>query len=155
MKVKRGPCLDSAWLISCRREGVKRNVFKNMVGRGQSPNFFVKFANHFFYWNIQECYETYGKRGWRSHLTTFWCYDYKHCQRHNGPEGWVLRTKVTSLSCITRSKIFRISTKHQLQNLNQTSAFRQNLNLKILTKPSLRISTKIKLHNHNQASAAK
>ena len=51
--------------------------------------------------------------------------------------------------------IFRISTKHQLQNLNQTSAFRQKLNLKILTRPSFRISTKIELHNHNQASVAK
>ena len=53
------------------------------------------------------------------------------------------------------SNIFRISTKHQPQNLNQTSAFRQNLKLKILTKPSFRISTKIELHNLNQASAAK
>ena len=42
------------------------------------------------------------------------------------------------------SNIFRISTKHQLQILNQTSAFRQS-------KPSFRISTKIELHNHNQA----
>ena len=32
------------------------------------------------------------------------------------------------------SNIFRISTLHQLQNLNQTSPFWQNLNLKILTK---------------------
>ena len=24
------------------------------------------------------------------------CFDIKHCQRHNGPEGWVLLTKVTS-----------------------------------------------------------
>ena len=53
------------------------------------------------------------------------------------------------------SNIFRISTKHQLQNLNQTSAFWQKLNLKILTRPSFRISTKIELHNHNQASVAK
>ena len=45
----------------------------------------------------------------------------KHCQRQNGPEGWVLLTKVTSLGHITRSWrfhkswsnfIFRISTKH-------------------------------------------
>ena len=53
------------------------------------------------------------------------------------------------------SNIFRISTKLQLQNLNQTSAFWQNLNLKILTKPNFRILTKIELHNHNQVSAAK
>ena len=64
----------------------------------------------------------------------------KHCQRHNGPEGWVLLTKVTSLGHITSSQtfsqtlkfsnIFRISTKHQLQNLKQTSAFQLNLKLK-------------------------
>ena len=39
--------------------------------------------------------------------------------------------------------IFRISTKHHLQNLNQ------NLSFKILNKPSFRILTKIELHfNH-------
>ena len=46
------------------------------------------------------------------------------------------------------SNIFRISTKHQLQNLNQASAFWRNLNLKLLTKPIFRILTKIELHNH-------
>ena len=51
--------------------------------------------------------------------------------------------------------IFRISTKHQLQNLKQTSASRLYLKFKTLTKPSFRILTKIKLHNLNQASAAK
>ena len=42
---------------------------------------------------------------------------------------------------------FKISTKHQLQNLNQTSASRLNLKFKILTKPSFRISTKIQIHS--------
>ena len=56
----------------------------------------------------------------------------KHCQRHNGPEGWVLLTKVTSLGHITSSYTnldqtssesrpstnFKISTKHQ--HLNKT-----------------------------------
>ena len=64
---------------------------------------------------------------------------HKHCQRHNGLEGWVFLTKVTSLGHITSSWIFhkswsnfifRISTKHQLQNLNQASAFRLNLTSK-------------------------
>ena len=51
----------------------------------------------------------------------------KHCQRHNGPEGWVHFSKVTywvtrKFKHISWSNfIFRISTKHQLQNLNQTS----------------------------------
>ena len=79
-------------------------------------------------------------------------------------------TKVTSLSHITSSNtnfghinshkswsnfISRISIKYQLQNLNQSSAFRLNSNFKILIKPSFKISAKIKLHNPNQASAAK
>ena len=51
--------------------------------------------------------------------------------------------------------IFRISTKHQLQNLNQTSASRLNLKFKILAKPSLRTSTNNKIDNLNQRSAAK
>ena len=52
----------------------------------------------------------------------------KHCQRHNGPEGWVLLNKVTSLGHIASSYTnlyhisssesrpsnnFKISTKHQ------------------------------------------
>ena len=45
--------------------------------------------------------------------------------------------------------IFILPTKQQLQNLNPISAFRQNLNFKILTKPSFRISTKNNLHNLN------
>ena len=51
--------------------------------------------------------------------------------------------------------IFRILNKHQLQNLNQSSAFRLNSNIKILNELSFTISTKIKFHNLNQASAAK
>ena len=50
--------------------------------------------------------------------------------------------------------ILRISTKHQIQNLNEISAPRLNLNFKILTKPSFKISTMIQLHNINQTSAA-
>ena len=49
--------------------------------------------------------------------------------------------------------IFRIWTKHQLQNLNQTSAFPWNKSFKILTKPSFRILTKIQLLNLNKRSA--
>ena len=49
----------------------------------------------------------------------------KHCQRHNGPEGWVLLTKVTSLGHITSS----------YTNLDQTSSeSRPSTNFKISTK---------------------
>ena len=50
---------------------------------------------------------------------------------------------------------FRISIKHQLQYLNQTSTFQLYFNFKILTKPCFRISTQIKLHSLNQSSAEK
>ena len=86
----------------------------------------------------------------------------KHGQRHKGPEGWLLLTKETSLRHITSSytnldqiSSSEISTKHQLQNLNQMSAFQLNLIFIMLTKPNFGISTKIKLHSLNQASAAK
>ena len=51
--------------------------------------------------------------------------------------------------------IFRISTKQQLQNLDQTSSFQLKLKFKILTKPSFRISNIIQLHNHYKTSASK
>ena len=49
----------------------------------------------------------------------------KHCQRHNGPEGWV---HITSSLNLQNFK-FRISIKHFFQNLNQTSVSLLNLNL--------------------------
>ena len=51
--------------------------------------------------------------------------------------------------------IFKISTKPQLQNLDQTSASLLDLEFKLLTKPSFRSSTKIQLHSLNKTSAAK
>ena len=85
----------------------------------------------------------------------------KHCQRHNGPEGWVHLAKVTSWSHIRSSNInldHISSSESRLsinKNLNQTSASPQNFNFKILTKPSFRIATKIQPHNFNQTSATK
>ena len=75
---------------------------------------------------------------------------FKHCQRHNGPEGYQSNffKSYHKLFHKSWSNIFRISAKHQLQNLNQASAFWRNLNLKLLTKPIFRILTKIELHNH-------
>ena len=72
--------------------------------------------------------------------------------------GWILPKEITSCHKFLHKSlpnfIFRISTKVQLQNLSQTSAFWLNLNFKILTKPSLWILTKIKLDKLNQATAA-
>ena len=51
--------------------------------------------------------------------------------------------------------IFIISTKQQLQNLNQISASQLKFNFKILTKRSFRIKTKNNLRYLNQGSAAK
>ena len=70
-------------------------------------------------------------------------------QRTRGLSSYNKFKKKSWSSCI-----FRISTKHQIQNLNQTSASRLNLRFKILIKPSFRILTKIQFHNINQTSAA-
>ena len=53
--------------------------------------------------------------------------------------------------------IFRISTKHELQNPNETSASRLKIKFKILDKASFRIkiSIKIQLHNLYKTSVAK
>ena len=51
--------------------------------------------------------------------------------------------------------IFIFSTKQQLQNFNQISALRLNINFKILTKRIFWVWTKNNLHNLNQGSAAK
>ena len=48
----------------------------------------------------------------------------QHCQRHNGPEGWVLLTKLTSLGHVTSSNT----------NLDQTSESQPCINFKISTK---------------------
>ena len=37
-----------------------------------------------------------------------WGSKIKHCQRHNGPEGWVHLTKVTSWGHITSSSLIRV-----------------------------------------------
>ena len=55
----------------------------------------------------------------------------KHCQRHNGPKGRVLLTKVTSLGHITSSNT----------NLDQTSSKSQ---------PNITFSRKLKLKNLDQ-----
>ena len=83
----------------------------------------------------------------------------KHSQRHNGPEGWVLVTRVTSLGHITSSQtnLYKISSSYSRpsSNLKKSTKYQHQLNFKILTKLSFRISTKNNLHNLNQGSAAK
>ena len=73
--------------------------------------------------------ELSGARWIISHLNLFpqlsWYPWKKHCQRHNGPEGWVLLTKVTPLGHSTKS----------YTNLDQTSSeSRPSTNFKISTK---------------------
>ena len=74
----------------------------------------------------------------------------KHCQRHNGPEGWVHLSKETYwvISQVQTQILIKLHLQNQkylLQNLNQTSPSRLNLKFKILTKPSFSISIKIQL----------
>ena len=75
----------------------------------------------------------------------------KHCQRHNGPEGWLHMTSSnTNIDQISSSE-----SRLKNQFLNQTSASPINLKFKISTKHSFRIATKIQLHNLYKTSAAK
>ena len=66
----------------------------------------------------------------------------KHCQRHNGPKGWVLLTKVTYFSHITRSntKFDQIS----------SSEYWPSTNFKISTSANISISTKLKIQDIDQ-----
>ena len=63
----------------------------------------------------------------------------KHCQRHNGPEGWVLLTKLTAFGHITSSYT---NLDQTLQNLDQAPTSK--------SQPNISISTKLKLINLDQ-----
>ena len=75
----------------------------------------------------------------------------KHCQRQNGPQGCLLSPKELLLSYVTSwSKFsFRISTKLQLPNLDQTSGSKSWLFF------SHKISTKLQPQNVDQILASK
>ena len=66
----------------------------------------------------------------------------KHCQRRNGPEGWVLLTKETS-------------SYTNLDQIPKFKIFRPNFNIKILTKHSLHNLTKPQQQNTDQTSVSK
>ena len=74
----------------------------------------------------------------------------KHCQRHNGPEGWVLLTKVTSsYTNLDQIPKFKISTKHQ--HFDQTLTSYSWPNNHFITSPSLSSKTLTKLQFQNFA----
>ena len=75
-------------------------------------------------------------------IRSFFCptFSKKHCQRHNGPEGWVLITKVSYLGHITSSQ--KILIRFHLHNLGQAAASKP--------EPNFSIWTKLKLQNLNQ-----
>ena len=64
----------------------------------------------------------------------------KHCQRHNGPEGWVHLAKVTSWSHIRSSNI----------NLDHISSLESRLSINPKSQPNIGISTKLKIQNLDQ-----
>ena len=117
-----------------------------------------------------------------SELASFHIYLYmlKHCQRHNGPEGWVhiasSYTNVDQIS-ISESRLstninissvsqinlnlkswprfnFVTSTKHQQQNTDQTSVSKSRLNFNFKSWPNLvlKVWTKVKLYDQTSAS---
>ena len=71
----------------------------------------------------------------------------KHCQRHNGPEGWVLITKVSYLGHITSSQT----------NLDQISSSKSWLNIASESRPRIIfiIATKGQQQNIDLTSASK
>ena len=80
---------------------------------------------------------------------------FKHCQRHNGPEGYqsnFFKSYHKFLQKAWSNLIIRISTKHQQQNTDQTSASksRLNFNFKILTKPYAESLNKLQLPSLHQ-----
>ena len=80
----------------------------------------------------------------------------KHCQRHNGPEGWVLLTKVTSsYTNLDQIPKFKISTKHQ--HFDQTLTSKSWPNIHFITSPSLssKILTKFQFQNFTGTSTSK
>ena len=72
----------------------------------------------------------------------------KHCQRHNGPEG--LSSAYQSNKFLHKSWL-----NSKIQNLNQTSAFWPNFNIKVLTKHPLYNLTKPQQQNTDQTSLSK
>ena len=69
-------------------------------------------------------------------------YSNKHCLRHNGPEGWVLPTKVTYFSHITRSNTI----------FDQISSpeYWPSTNFNILTSANISTSSKLKIQDIDQ-----
>ena len=98
----------------------------------------------------------FGTENWEEPLKNT-VYDKKHCQRHNGPEGWVHLAKV--ILQVQSQILIEIHLQNldsaSTRNLNQTSAYPLNLKFKILTQPSFRISTKIQHQNLYKTSEAK
>ena len=72
----------------------------------------------------------------------------KHCQRHNGPEGWVHLTKVTSWGHITNSStnLDQISSWESRPSINvKFSTKHEPLDKTLSSKSQFTISTKIQL----------
>ena len=88
---------------------------------------------------------------------------HKHCQRHNGPEGWVLLTKVTSsFTNLDQIPKFKISTKHK--HFDKTLTSKSWPNNHIITSPSLsskipnfsfKISLEVQLQTFDQTLYSK
>ena len=78
----------------------------------------------------------------------WWLTYYKHCQRHNGPEGWVMLNKVTSpYTNLNQIPKFKISTKHQ--HFDQILTSKSWPNNHFITSPNLssKILTKLQFQN--------
>ena len=100
----------------------------------------------------QKVWESTHTASYRIFRQEFWGFQpvWKHCQRHNGPEGWVLLTKVTSsYTNIDQIPKFKISTKHQ--HFDQTLTSKSWPNNHFITSPRLSSKILTKLHFQNFA----
>ena len=90
--------------VSCAHVFLQIKYIENCMKLGLSSGIFTEsFCHH-----VSQISHRFWE-GWPNYC--------KHCQRHNGPEGWV-HIKVQTQILI--KFIFRISTKHQFQNPYQT-----------------------------------
>ena len=121
-------------IISISRNDITHRIWPNPIsnpihGHPKMPLWMASLWAECWNWwilsNLELCGGFNQDRDKIAHTVYNQCRKKKHCQKHNGPEGWVLITKVTSLGHITSS----------YTNLDQTfSESRSSTNFKISTK---------------------
>ena len=122
-------------IISISRNEITHRIWPNPIsnpihGHPKMPLWMASLWAECWNWwilsNLELCGGFNQDRDKIAHTVYNQCRKKKHCQKHNGPEGWVLITKVTSLGHVTSSQT----------NLDQISSSysRPSSNFKTSTK---------------------